>query len=95
MRGQQRGRRVEEPAGQSGLESLLLPSSSPDLNLPERLWKCTGKACPASEYRENFAAFKGAIAGFWATVPQRHAEDLQPLPTLNSQQFAKAQSMAA
>ena len=30
----------------------------------ERLWKLTKKQCLASQYYENFAAFKGAIAGF-------------------------------
>lgn len=91
----QRCRVVEELAGQLGLELLFLPSYSPNLNLIERLWKFTKKECLASEYYENFAAFKGAIAGFLSTVHERHAEDLQSLLTLNFQQFENAQSMAA
>ncbi|MEI7733800.1 MAG: IS630 family transposase, partial [Verrucomicrobiota bacterium] len=65
------------------------------LNLIERLWKFTQKQCLAATYYENFAAFKGAIAGFLSTVHERHAEELQSLLTLNFQQFEKAQSMAA
>ena len=91
----QRCRVVEELAGQLGLELLFLPSYFPNLNLIERLWKFTKKKCLASEYYENFAAFKGAIAGFLSTVQERHADDLQSLLTLNFQQFEKAQSMAA
>jgi transposase len=91
----QRCRVVEELAGQLGLELLFLPSYSPNLNLIERLWKFTKKECLASEYYENFAAFKGAIAHFLGSVHERYAEDLQSLLTLNFQQFEKAQSMAA
>jgi len=91
----QRCRVVEELARQLGLELLFLPSYSPNLNLIERLWKFTKKECLASEYYENFAAFKGAIAGFLSTVHERYADDLQSLLTLNFQQFEKAQSMAA
>lgn len=91
----QRCRVVEALAGQLGLELLFLPSYSPNLNLIERLWKFTKKECLASEYYENFAAFKGAIASFLATVHERYAADLHSLLTLNFQQFEKAQSMAA
>ena len=86
---------VEELAGQLGIELLFLPSYSPNLNLIERLWKFTKKECLASEYYENFAAFKGAIAGFLSTVHERYPDDLQSLLTLNFQQFEKAQSIAA
>ena len=61
----------------------------------ERLWKFTKKQCLASPYYENFAAFKGAIAGFLATVQIRHAAKLQSLLALKFQDFEKAQSMAA
>ena len=91
----QRCRVVAELAGELGLELLFLPPYSPNLNLIERLWKFTKKECLASEYYENFAAFKGAIAGFLSTVHQQHAEALQSLLTWNFQQFEKAQPMAA
>jgi transposase len=91
----QRCRMGEDLAGQLGLELLFLPSYSPNLNLIERLWKFTKKECLASEYYENFAAFKGAIANFLATLHERYADELQSLLTLNFQQFEKAQSMAA
>ena len=91
----QRCRVVEELAGQLGIELLFLPSYSPNLNLIERLWKFTKKECLASEYYENFAAFKGAIASFLNTVHERYADELQSLLTLNFQQFENAQSMAA
>lgn len=91
----QRCRVVAELAEELGLELLFLPPYSPNLNLIERLWKFTKKECLASEYYENFAAFKGAIAGFLSTVHQQHAEALQSLLTWNFQQFEKAQPMAA
>ena len=91
----QRCRIVEELAVQLDIELLFLPPYSPNLNLIERLWKFTQKQCLAAQYYENFAAFKGAIAGFLGTVHERHAEELQSLLTLNFQRFEKAQSMAA
>ena len=91
----QRCRVVAEVAGQLGLELLFLPAYSPNLNLIERLWKFTKKQCLASPYYENFAAFKGAIAGFLATVQIRHKAELQSLLALKFQDFEKAQSMAA
>ena len=78
----QRCRVVAEVAGQLGLELLFLPAYSPNLNLIERLWKFTKKQCLASPYYENFAAFKGAIAGFLATVQICHAAELQSLLAL-------------
>ena len=91
----QRCRIVEELAVQLGIELLFLPPYSPNLNLIERLWKFTKKQCLAAQYYENFAAFKGAMAGFLGTGYERHAEELQSLLTLNFQRFEKAQSMAA
>ena len=60
----------------------------------ERLWKFTRRECLASEYYENFGAFKTALMDFFDGL-DRHAEALSSLLTLNFQTFEKAQSLAA
>lgn len=65
------------------VEILFLPSYSPNLNLIERLWGFM-KDHVLRDYYATFAAFRNAIAHFFASL-DNYAEELRSLMTENFQ----------
>ncbi len=88
----QRCRLVMEKATALGIEILFLPTSSPNLNLIERLWKFVRKECLYDKYDEHFELFKRAIEHSLAETTGRHNAALSSLLTLEFQSFQSATS---
>jgi transposase len=91
----QRNAVVQALATQLGITLLFLPSYSPNLNLIERLWKFIKRRALYGRYHPNFAAFQAAIQETIAELPNRHAEPLKTLMTLNFQQFEDVSLLSA
>ena len=77
------------------LESLFLPSYSPNLHLIERLWRFTKRQTAYGRYHPTFAAFRSAVQDVLDRVPTTHAEKLASLMTLNFQEFDNVSFLAA
>jgi DDE superfamily endonuclease len=86
------GRRLAE---QLGIELLSLPSSSPNLNLIERLGRFVKKEVLSCRYHEDFTRFKEAIVECLEGIPGKHQAALAALLTLNFQTFEDPQVLAA
>lgn len=78
---------VQEVANALHIELLYLPSSSPNLNLIERLWKFVKKQCLYSKYHVDFDAFRTSISECLAQTQTTHKAALDSLLTLNFQSF--------
>jgi hypothetical protein len=85
------GRRLAE---QLGIELLSLPSSSPNLNLIERLGRFVKKEVLSCRYHEDFARFKAAIAECLEGVEGKYRVAIKSLMTLNFQTFEEPQLLA-
>jgi transposase len=83
----QRCRLVQDVAEELGIELLLLPSYSPNLNLIERPWKFVKKEVLNSRRHQDFNRFRGAIDGCLADLATRHREKLATLLTHNFQTY--------
>ena len=86
----QRCQLVLERAKQLGIELLILPPYSPNLNLIERLWRFVRKECLYNTYYEHFDAFKQAITQCLTETTGRHQATLNRLLTLEFQTFESA-----
>lgn len=82
-------------AAKLNITLLFLPSYSPNLNLIERLWKFTKRQTLYGRYHPTFANFRTAIEETLADLPNKHAEDIATLMTLNFQRFENVSLMAA
>lgn len=91
----QRCAQVVPLAASLQIELCFLPSSSPNLNLIERLWKFVKQQCLYSMYYADFAAFKTAIPQCLAQPQTTHRTALDSLLTLRFQLFSKAQFFPA
>ena len=69
---------VQDAAKELGIELLVLPSYSPNLNLIERLWKFVQKDVLNSRHHQDFKRFQGTIDGCLAHLPTNHREKLSP-----------------
>jgi transposase len=82
---------VQELAHSLNIELLFLPSYSPNLNIIERLWKWTKKACLNCKYYETFTEIKEAInKSLQKTVNHENKEATDTLLTLNFQLYDSA-----
>jgi transposase len=86
---------VKALATRLGITRLFLPSSSPDLNLIERLWKLIRRRALYGRYHPTFADFQAAIQEALDSLPTTHAEQLKTLMTLNFQRFEDVSLMTA
>ena len=91
----QRNATVQALAADLGIRLLFLPSSSPNLNLIERLWGFTKRQSVYGKYHADFASFRAAIETTLAGVPTTHAEALKSLMTLKFQTFEDVSILAA
>jgi DDE superfamily endonuclease len=78
---------VQAWASQLAITLLDLPSSSPNLNLIERLGKFIQRRVLDGRYHPTFADFQAAIQQTLAGLPTTHAEPLKTLMTLKFQTF--------
>jgi transposase len=91
----QRNALVMGLAKELGLELLLLPSYSPNLNLIERLWRFVKRQAAYGRYHPTFADFRAAVQDVWGRVPTTHAEKLTSLMTFSFQEFDDVSLLAA
>ena len=91
----QRNKAVQGLAVELGIRLSFLPSSSPDLNLIERLWGFTKRRSVYGRYHPDFASFRAAIEATLAGIPTTHAEALRSLMTLEFQTFEDVSLLAA
>lgn len=83
----QRCKLVTEYAKSLDIDLLFLPPYSPNLNLIERLWRFVKKKALYSEYYEDFASFKQAIASTLDQAQTTYQSELDSLLTLEFQSF--------
>lgn len=86
---------VQALATELGIELLLLPTYSPNLNIIERFWKFLKKQCLYSKYYETFTSFKAAINRELTNANRKHQKELESLLTLNFQSYEEAPTLAA
>jgi transposase len=91
----QRDAIVQGLATELGIELLLLPSYSPNLNLIERVWRFTRRKAAYGKYHPTFAEFRAAIRQVLDGAPTEHANELKTLMTLNFQVFDDVSLLAA
>jgi transposase len=89
----QRCTKVMNEAKALGIDLLFLPPYSPNLNLIERLWKFTKKACLYNEYYETFSEFKAAIDDCLDNVKSTYMEQIKKLLNPKFQLFTKSASV--
>lgn len=77
------------------IDLLFLPPYSPNLNLIERLWKFTKKACLYNAYYETFSEFKAAIDDCLDNVKSTYREQVKTLLNPKFQLFTKSASVTA
>jgi hypothetical protein len=73
----------------------FLPSSSPHLNLLERLWKFIKEQVLYGRYYGTFPEFCAAIDGCLDKIATEHRAELTSLMTHNFQTFDPASFLAA
>ena len=76
---------VQDLAQRLGIELLVLPPYSPNLNLIERFWKFVNKQCLYSKYYADAQAFQQAILTCIAQAPTQSHAELASLLTLKFQ----------
>ena len=86
---------VQALAESPGIELLYLPSSSPGLNLIERLWRFVRKQSLDSTYYEDFAQFTTAIDQCLDGLPTVHKGEMETLLTHKFQTFGDVPLLAA
>jgi hypothetical protein len=91
----QRNAVVQALAKELGMTLVYLPSSSPNLNRIERLWKFTKRRALSGRYHPTFAEFRAAIEEVLDGLSTTHAEQLKTLMTLKFQLFEDVSLMAA
>ena len=91
----QRNAAVRSLAEELKIESLFLPSCSPNLNLIERLWKFIKRRSLYGRYHPTFADFRTAIQETMGGLTTTHARSLETLMMLNFQEFDDVSLMAA
>ena len=91
----QRCLKVMDEAKALGIDLLFLPPYSPNLNLIERLWKFTKKACLYNEFYETFSEFKAAIDDCLDKVKSTYREQVKTLLNPKFQLFTKSASVTA
>lgn len=83
----QRCELVKGEAKRLGIELLLLPAYSPNLNLIERLWKFVKKEVLGARSLDTYDAFTHAIDGCLDGLPTKHKSKMDTLLTLDFQLF--------
>ena len=78
---------VQSVAQSLGIESLFLPTYSPNLNLIERFWKLVKKQCLYSKYYPDHVCFQQAIIACIEQAPDKYQQELASLLTLKFQTF--------
>jgi transposase len=78
---------VQAFAQELRMELLYLPTSSPNLNLIARFWRCVKKQCLYSKYDAASTAFQQAILACIQQAPTTHKAELEQLLTLRFQMF--------
>ncbi|VTT97864.1 transposase : Transposase OS=Microcystis aeruginosa DIANCHI905 GN=C789_5144 PE=4 SV=1: DDE_3 [Gemmataceae bacterium] len=91
----QRCEAVETEAKRLGIELLLRPSYSPNLNLIERLWNFMKKEALRGKHYPDFGSFLGVIEHCLNRIHTYHRDALPSLMTLKFQTFDNASIMAA
>lgn len=91
----QRNDVVRGRAKELGIELLVLPSYSPNLNLIGRLWRFAKRKAVYGKYHPTFADFRAATQGVVDNVPATHAEQLKSLMTLRFREFDNVSLLAA
>ena len=90
----QRNQVVQGLAVELDIRLLFLPSSSPHLNLIERLWGFAKRRSVYGKYHPDFASFRAAIENALAGIPTTHAKALESLMTLQFQTFEDVSLLA-
>jgi transposase len=91
----QRCAAVQALARSLRIELLYLPSSSPNLNLIERVWKFVKKECLAARCLQDYEAFTAVIGDCLNSLPTKHKAKMDTLLTLNFQTFEDEPVLAA
>jgi len=91
----QRNAVVKALAAQLGITLLFRASSSPNLNLIERLWKLTKRCALYGHYHPTFWDSQAAIQEVLDGVSTKYSQQLASLMTLNFQQFDDVSLMAS
>ncbi len=86
---------VRERAAALGIELLVLPFYSPNLNLMERLWRFTKQTVPNSRHHASFVQFCQTINQCLDELPTSHREHLKTLMTSRFQTFENVSLLAA
>ena len=86
---------VRAPAAGLKIESLYLPSYSPNLNLIERLWKFVKKEVLSCRYYEDFTRIEAAIVDCLEGIEGKHRDAIASLLTLNFQTSEDPQLLPA
>ena len=76
---------VKALAASRGIELLYLPSSSPNLNVIERLWKFVKKECLGCRVLPTYEAFTAAIDDCLTNLNTRHKHQMASLLSLEFQ----------
>lgn len=80
-------KKVRELACEKGIETLYLPSYSPNLNLIERVWRLVKKKCLCNKYYDSAESFKGAIDEFIDSLSGKNKALLKSIVSENFQLF--------
>jgi transposase len=86
---------VQAVAESLGIETLYLPSYSPNLNLIERVWRFVRKQSLDSTYYEDFGQFTAAIDRCLDGLHTVHRSEMETLLTHKFQTFQNVPLLAA
>lgn len=86
---------VKEKAAQLGIDLIILPPYSPNLNIIGRLWKYTRKTVLAARFFETPFLFHETLRIFFEEDIRHHHDSLRTLLTLKFQSFENAHLLCA